>query len=253
MITIKNLEVRYNGYKALSIEELEIPTDRTTCILGPNGAGKTTLLKTMIKQAPYRGEIRLGSEDLSVKKRRELARIFSYASPIQPSPLFNLRVIDALMTARYIHSRGFFEKYGDLEQALRIAETMGIKDLLNRRLETLSSGELQRVVLAMAILKDTSILLLDEPDSHIDPGSKAELIRILRELSESKTIIFTTHDVIFGTQLGEYFIVINRGRTVFTGNYRELAREKRVLEKAYGVRIAEYRSNDTSFLVPLYL
>ncbi len=252
MIKLENVKVYYNGIKALDVEHLEIPLDKITCILGPNGAGKTTLLKTLMNLTKYDGRVLLNGEILADKPARHIARIFAYASPIQPVGLLNLRVIDALLTSRYTSSSTFFESRRDIEIVLRVAETLHFKNLLERKLETLSSGELQRVILAMAIAKETPILLLDEPDNHIDLGAKAELIIYLEKLSRSRTIIFTTHDIIFGSQLGEYFIVLNRGRIVFNGDRRDLLEKKRILEEVYGTRLMRVSHGDYEFLVPIY-
>ncbi len=252
MIKLENVKVYYNGYKALDVGQLEIPLDKITCILGPNGAGKTTLFKTLMNRTKYHGRILLNGEALTDKPARRIARIFAYASPIQPVGLLNLRVIDALLTSRYVGSSKFFESKRDIELVLRIAETLRLKSLLERRLETLSSGELQRVILAMAIAKETPILLLDEPDNHIDLGAKAELIEHLRKLSSNRTIIFTTHDIIFGSQLGEHFIVLNRGRVVFNGERSDFLENKGILEEVYGIRLMRVSTEDYEFLVPLY-
>jgi len=84
----------------------------------------------------------------------------------------------------------------DVEEVLEVARETGVVNLLNRSLRELSAGELQRIVLAAALVRKPKILLLDEPDSHLDVKWKTWLSRYLKELSKPIDIILSTHDTV---------------------------------------------------------
>ncbi|OYT37261.1 MAG: ABC transporter [Desulfurococcales archaeon ex4484_58] len=252
MIKIAGLDVRYNGRIVLKNISLEMPGDKITCILGPNGAGKTTLLRAISKIIDFKGSIYLDGLEISKTPLKTIARILSYTSHLYINELLSLTVLDTLLISRYPISKGFMESREDYEAVINTAKKLRLGNMLNRKLSELSSGELQRVVIASALVKNPRYLLFDEPDAHIDPGSKNFIARIIRDWSRDHVVVFTTQDILFGLSVGEYFIVINNGEIVFSGEYRELIRSKHILEKAFGLRLFEVEVNNRSLLIPSY-
>jgi iron complex transport system ATP-binding protein len=253
MIEINGLTVSYNGCKVLRNITLSIPKGKVTCIIGPNGAGKTTLLRTIAGHLPYKGSVKVNGLEVSGQPKRYLARIVSLIEPFETSEMLTLTVREALLTSRYPYTRSFFETKRDMEIVEEAARRLRLQHLLDRRLSQLSSGELQRAAIASAIIKDTPIILLDEPDSHIDPGSKAELIGILKNLAGRKTVVFTTHDIIFASLLGEHSIILNNGRIVFEGPVEKLVESKTIVEEVFNTTLRILDVDGRNILVPVYL
>lgn len=254
MIMIKDLKVVYpNNYLALRRVSVKIPSDRITCILGPNGAGKSTLLKAISKIIPYNGSILLDGVEVSKQPLKVIAKLVSYASQIYVHELLSLTVYETLLIARYPVSGGFLDKSMDYEFVEYIAKELSLTDLLNRKLSQLSSGELQRVILAIALVKNPKILLFDELDAHIDIGVKTQLAELVKKWSRKKTLVFTTHDILYGSSIGEYFIVLDRGRVVFEGFQEELIKYRKMLEEIYNVKIKVLEEGNKKILIPLYI
>lgn len=252
MISAKNLTVTYrsSGVVALREVELTIPERTVTCILGPNASGKTTLLKALAQVINYIGVVEISGRDAK-SMLRELRRILSYVSTLEERELLGVTVLDVLLYSRYPVSRGFLNTREDVDKAREVAVKLGIKGLLNRRLSELSAGELQRVVLAAALAREPRILLLDEPDSHLDVYSKTWLSGFLRETSSRVTVVLSTHDPLFASMTCEYFVILSRGRVVFTGSKSELLRNIHVLGEVYGVAFASVPIGEHYVLIPL--
>jgi len=252
VISIKSLSVRYkrSGVVALRDVSIDIPSNKVTCILGPNASGKTTLLKAIAQLISYDGVVEVNGRDAR-GIISELRRMLSYSSTLEELDLLGVTVLDVLVYSRYPASRGFFTSEEDLRRVSEVCERLGLSDLVSRRLGELSAGELQKVVLAAALVKDPKVLLLDEPDSHLDVYSKTWLSSFLREISSRVTIVLSTHDPLFASMTCDYYIVLSRGRVVFTGFHDELLRDTSVLESVYNVSFTSISIGGLRVLLPL--
>lgn len=253
MIRLRNVNAYYGDRRVLIDIDLEVEANKVTVILGPNGAGKTTLLRTIMGQVHYTGIIEVDGKDVKSIPRRMLARRIALVAPLTPPPHIPVTVYEALLTARYPYMKTLFETSRDVEAVEKAAEELGIKHLLHRRLGELSSGELQRVALATGVVQETPILLLDEPDNRIDPGSKAWLLKTIRGWARRKTILLTTHDVEFASLVGDHYVVLDRGRIVYRGDRDSLGEMAGVLERVYGARIELVAVDGARVLVPIYI
>lgn len=217
--------------------DLDIPERKVTCVVGPNGSGKTTLLKGIGGLLDREGHVYIDGKS-DVELTQSLARrISSYAGYFpQVDPLLNIKVLDFLLTSRYLGSDGFFESENDYRLVTEIAKRMGITHLLSRKLNELSGGELQKVLIALSMCKKPSYYLLDEPDAHVDMGFKPELARLIRSLSEEGTVILATHDFIFAQLTCDHYVVLNKGKVIFQGGKVELLNSADVISGAFGVK-----------------
>ncbi len=253
MIRVEKLVVTYrSGLKAVDNVSLEIPSKHITCILGPNGAGKSSLLKALSKLVPFNGSVLLNGLEVAKQPLKTIAKLVAYASQLYVHELLSLTVLDALIMSRYPVSRRFFEDSRDYEVVHSIAHELFIDDMLDRKLSELSSGELQRVILALALVKQPRYLFLDELDAHVDIGVKSMIARLIKKWRLNHVVVFTTQDILFGTSIGEFFIVLDKGRVVFKGFREELLRRKEVLEDVYGVEIASIEYRGEKLLIPIY-
>lgn len=254
MIVFENVSVKYGKFVAVRGFSGEFRDKAITCVLGPNASGKTSILRAVMRIADYEGRILLDGDDIAELTRSELARRISLVMPPSSPPLLGIKVIDYLAYARYPISTAFFENEETLGAINEVARLLNISDLLTRELNELSSGELQRVLIAAGILKRPRYLLLDEPDSHTDIGYKPFLINLLRELRGQFTIALTTHDLLFASLVCDDVILLSRGVVAFSGHIDELFSDKGVdvLEKTYGVKLGKISLGDRDVLIPIY-
>jgi ABC-type cobalamin/Fe3+-siderophores transport systems, ATPase components len=254
MISVRSLRVVYKprGIEALREITLELPVNNVTCIIGPNASGKTTLLKAIAGILNHEGAIYIDGREVR-SNIRYLRKILSYAGNMGSSvDYLGARVIDILLTSRYPVAKGFSDTKEDVEEVHRVSKILGIEHLLHRKISELSSGELQRVVIASALVKNPRVLLLDEPDTHLDVAGKSWLSKYLEVLSKTLTIVMSTHDVVFACHTCNYFVVLSSGRVLYSGWRAELVRNKEYVEKAYGMPFINVEVNNKSILIPLY-
>ena len=164
-------------------------------IIGPNAAGKSTLLKLMLGLlTPQRGRIQvLGERPVAARRR------VGYA-PQHPefSRQFPITVIEVVLLGR-LGIGAWIGGFGsaDREQAMLALGAVHIEDIARRRINTLSGGQLQRVLIARALACEPELLMLDEPTANIDLRAEEDLFALLRDFNRRMGIIVVSHDVAF--------------------------------------------------------
>jgi len=185
-------------------------------IIGPNGAGKSTLLRLVAGLLePSRGAVRIGQRDLHALGRREVAR--SVGVVLQENPFaFDYSVWDVVMMGRNPYL-GRFQSPGkhDHEAVNAALEFVDAGFLRDKRINSISAGERQRVVLARALAQEPDILMLDEATSHLDIAHQQLIARILSELNrQGKTIVFLSHDLNLAALYCSRILLLDRGKAV---------------------------------------
>lgn len=166
-------------------------------LIGNNGVGKTTLIKSILHQIPIlSGEISINHkkvQQLSVKEIAEyIAVVFSKS--IIPQ---NYTVEDLISLGKYIYYPFYFElKKEDREEVLYIIEELDLVQYKNTLLKNLSDGNLQKAFIGRALTQNSSIIILDEPTTHLDEKNKIIILKTLRKLAreQNKLILFSSHD-----------------------------------------------------------
>ena len=240
-IIIENLVVKYDGYTALEDINLDIEHPSFIVILGPNGAGKTTLLKSMLSLIPYEGKIKILGEEPE-RARRFLGYMPQRDSINTNVPLKVSEVILLSLTAEKITIRK-----KDVEMAKKALKIVDMERFWNKNFSSLSGGQQQRVLLARTLAKNPRVLILDEPFSATDVSTKMNLIRILHDLKNDKTIILVTHDINPLVECTDKIILLNR-RVIAYGNIADTLTEEN-LEKVYGTRIPIVRMGNICYTV----
>lgn len=167
-------------------------------LIGRNGAGKSTLLRTLVSlQKPVGGNIYLGGNTLDQIPGSEMTRKVSFAST-EPIDIHNIRVREAVALGRYPYTNWLGSLSG--EDIIRTEEALdltGLAKLADRKIDSLSDGERQRVLIARSLAQDTELLVMDEPTAFLDLPSRYSIVSLLRKLSheKNKCIIFSTHDL----------------------------------------------------------
>ena len=209
-LKLKNLTKIYGSQKAVNDISFEIEKGEIVGFLGPNGAGKSTTMKiATCYLPPTSGEVWVGGFNV-VERPMEVKKITGYLP--EHNPLY----LD-LFVHEYL---GFVGKlYGLSGQRLKdrvkeIIDLCGLGAEQNKKIEALSKGYRQRVGLAQALIHDPKILILDEPTSGLDPNQLVEIRKLIKTISQQKTVVFSTHIMQEVQALCDRVIVINKGEIV---------------------------------------
>ncbi|MBP5620346.1 MAG: ABC transporter ATP-binding protein [Bacteroidaceae bacterium] len=206
MIELKNLTTGYGEHiVARSINSI-IPEGNLISLLGPNGVGKSTLLRTLCAFQPaISGDIIINGTSLQELTQAQLSRIISVVLT-ERLDVRAMTVHDLVSLGRSPYT-GFWGRLDeeDERQVRQAIDQVGISELYEREIGTLSDGELQKAMIAKALAQQTPIILLDEPTAFLDFPSKVEMMRMLHRLAHemNKTIFLSTHDVEMALQLSD--------------------------------------------------
>ena len=199
-----------------------------TAIVGTNGIGKSTLLRTLGNAQPkLAGSIIVGPKSLEDYRPAELSSEISMVLT-EPIASKNLSVIELVALGRqpYTNWLGTLSKTDKqkIKEALQLLE---LEELQQRKCYTLSDGQLQRVLIARALAQDTSIILLDEPTTHLDLFHKVRILKLLKSIAHKthKTVVFTTHEIEMAIQLCDKMLLLD-GQTNTFGQPSELIEQK---------------------------
>jgi tungstate transport system ATP-binding protein len=213
--TIKDLSFAYTVEPVLRISELEIGRGEIVGLVGPNGSGKTTLLHILaFLETPQRGEITFFGRPVSqsdlVAVRRRVALL------LQSPYLFHESVLSNILWG--MHLRGV-KPAKARQAALKALDLVGLQGFGHRYARSLSGGESQRVALARALALEPSVLLLDEPFSHMDRQAVQQTEEIVNRLccDNGVTVVFTTHAIEKVHVVAHRLIHLWQGRMVPTG------------------------------------
>jgi ABC-type cobalamin/Fe3+-siderophores transport system ATPase subunit len=206
-----------------------------TAVIGANGSGKSTLIRMLAGLLrPRAGTIKLDGIPMKDWDPRLRARQIAYV-PQSTATAFPFQVIDIVLSGRAPHAPRFrFESRADTEKALDALESAGAAHLAARAFTSLSGGERQMVILARALAQEPRLLLLDEPSSSLDLKHRADLIRTLARLRETKglSVIMITHDLQL-TGSFDRLLAMRCGELAATGRPEEVLRDY-VLSEVYG-------------------
>ena len=238
---IKNVSKSYGNKKVISEITLPIKEGAITAFIGPNGAGKSTLLSMMSRLIPKdTGSIYIDGGEVKSWKQDELAKKLSV---LKQSNAFNLKltVRELVAFGRFPYSKGRLKEEDQLkiEEALRY---LGLVELAEEYVDTLSGGQLQRAYIAMVLAQDTDYILLDEPLNNLDMNYGVQMMKTLRRLVDElgKTIVLVIHDINFAASYADELVAMKNGQLFATGTTSEMM-TKEVLDPLYemDIRICE--------------
>lgn len=243
MLEIENVSAGYNGRDVIRNISARINENETLCIMGANGCGKTTLIKAIAGIIPSKGKISIDGRLIRTMKRGELAEKIAVMSQFS-SVYFSYTVFETVLMGRYVRMKASLLKRPsrhDREYTERCIEAVGLKDISNRPIETLSGGQLQRVHLARTLAQQPSIILLDEPTNHLDLKYQVDIIDYLREWSrkEGHSVIGVLHDINLAMRLADKVLLLKEGKTLGYGKVDQVINKKN-LEKAYEMDVVNY-------------
>lgn len=217
MIQLQNLCLGYQGRTLLKDVNTDFRKATLTSLIGRNGTGKSTLLRAIAGLNPnYSGKILLNSQDISTLSPVALAKTLAFVST-QRTRIPSMRCVDAVAMGRapYTNWIGRMRKE-DEEIVMRSLADVGMESFAQRKLDTMSDGECQRVMIARALAQDTPVILLDEPTSFLDMPSRYDLVRLLGRLAhhQEKCILFSTHELDIATKMCDAVALIDTPRLI---------------------------------------
>lgn len=225
--------------------DLTIEPGTVTAILGPNGAGKTTLLHLALGWLePQAGRITLGGRPLGDWGRRELGREMALV-PQREHSAFEHTVLDMVLLGRTPHL-GPLEMPGeaDLAVACRAMARCGLGSYETRRVNCLSGGEQQLVLLARALAQEPRLLLMDEPFSHLDIANKSRLLRVMHALvDKGVTIVLTVHEPEIAAAIATHVVLMREGQIHRLGRLAEVMTST-ALSETYGIPVEVRQLDD---------
>ncbi|HEQ78143.1 MAG TPA: ABC transporter ATP-binding protein [Euryarchaeota archaeon] len=191
IVSLKDLYVYFNNTVSLGDINLSIKQNTILGIIGPNGGGKTTLLRVILGLIkPDKGEIRVFGK--TPEEGRKFIGYLPQYTIFDHS--FPLNVFEVVLMGRY---RGIFKDYSKEDKAavINALKTVSMLEFKDRQIGRLSGGQLQRVFIARAIVREPKLLLLDEPTASIDPEMQSAFYDMLLKLKEKMAVVLITHDV----------------------------------------------------------
>ena len=195
IVSLRNVTAGYDREPAIEHVSLDIAPGQFVGILGPSGSGKTTLLKTILGSVPAQsGEILVGGK----RVRGTGHGTAGYVPQLQTVDWnFPVTVEEVVLMGQTMHSGVWpWPRSRDRDRMYGILERLGIEKLARRHIRALSGGQQQRVFLARALMRDSRLLLLDEPTTGVDIATRDDVLHLLGDLNrDGVTIILTTHEL----------------------------------------------------------
>jgi zinc transport system ATP-binding protein len=223
ILEIKNLTVKYGDHVILNALNFYVNSGEIVAIIGPNGSGKTTLLKAILGLIPHQGEVKI----LGGPPKRALGDIGYVPQRLDFDRTFPLTVTEFLDFTKV-------KTPGWREEALR--ET-GVDAFTDKRIGELSGGQLQRLLIAQALLKEPKLLMLDEPTSGVDIAAEMTFFDLIEHLNDihDLTIMLISHEVQMVYKFATQILCLNKD-LICSGKPSEAITQE-VLEKLYGKNI----------------
>ncbi len=245
MLSIRALSVSYGTRRVLDGVSLHVGAGEVVALVGPNGCGKTTLIRAVTRVAPWvSGEIYVGEAPVDHLGARDLARLVAVV-PQNPLLPLGYTAAEVVLMGRTPHL-GFFDQEGpdDYARSEAALRQVGALDLAGRRVDELSGGERQNVVLARALAQDAPLLLLDEPTANLDIGHEIGVARLMRELAAGgKALLAAVHDLTLASLYADRIVLMAKGRVITSGAPAEVMTEAN-LRQAYGVGVTVLTSDE---------
>ncbi len=224
----KDIKYSYGKKEVLGGVTFSLEKGEVAALLGANGCGKTTLIKAICSLLGGEGSVILNGEELKGKGEREIARSISYI-PQRSGIGISISVLDVVLMG-FNARMGLISRYTEAQrsEALVALEAVGVRHMASRDYQSLSEGEKQLCILARSFVEETSLMLLDEPESSLDFKNRYKVMKLIGErVKETEgAALICMHEPSLALQLCHKLVLIEGGRCI-----AELIPEKDSIEK----------------------
>ena len=233
ILTVSNLNIEIDGHLILDNISFDVKRDSTMAVIGPNGAEKTILFKSLLGLVSYKGDIvwdkdaRIGYVPQKLSVDKEL--------PLTVKEFLRLKETKQANINSALKAVGFLNEAKHFHNDMRVLAT---------RLGDLSGGELQRVLIAYALLGDPNVILFDEPTAGVDVAGEETVYGLINKLKDDKdlTIIFISHEIEVVNKYADSVLCLNKEKVCFGSP--DLAINQEALEKMYGAEAHLYHHHE---------
>ena len=227
-IKIKNLNLFYDKFKAISNCNLDIYKNKVTAIIGPSGCGKSTLLRSLNRMNDFvdnfhlKGEILFEGKNIYnsnydiIELRKNIGMVFQKPNPFPKS------IYDNIAWGPKINNLN--ENYDEtVENSLKDSALWDeVKNRLNESALSLSGGQQQRLCIARSIAMKPEVILMDEPCSALDPKSTSNVEDLIKKLKNQYTIIIVTHNMQQAARISDFTAFLYNGNLIEFGNTKDI-------------------------------
>ncbi len=249
MLSVSGIEFSYNSHPVVKDIAFHLDKGMVVGILGVNGAGKSTLLKCLNKVlTPQKGSVLLNQEEILAMKGTEIAKRMAY----MPQKYFgdSLSVFDAVLLGRKPHIR-WAAGPGDFQMVENILKSMNLDSFALRPVNSLSGGEMQKVVIARALAQEPKVLLLDEPTSNLDIKNQFEVMAMIRRIVKEQELsaVVSIHDLNLAFRFADMFLMMKH-HSVFSFVHKNEVRPEMIRE-VYNMEVSIAEIQGHHVVVPL--
>ncbi|MBD5640254.1 ABC transporter ATP-binding protein [Clostridium botulinum] len=231
--------------------DLNVEKNHFVGLIGPNGCGKTTLLKNIYRYlTPKEGSVYIDDKNIYGMKNKELSKLMAVVMQ-EHSLEFDFSVKEIVTMGRFSSNNRFASVDANDEKLIEKAlENVGLEEYEDRSFLSLSGGEKQRVMIAMALCQNTELIVLDEPTNHLDIKYQLQIIHMLRHLDI--TTFTTLHDMNMAATFCDYIYVMKNGSIVAKGSVEKVFTEE-MFREVFEVEAHIYRNPYNNKLNVSYL
>jgi branched-chain amino acid transport system ATP-binding protein len=229
ILEVQNIHTFIGQYHILQGVDLRVPAGSITALLGRNGAGKTTTLKTILGLTPPReGSVVFEGHPVQGMRSFDIAAMGIGFVPEHRAIFRSLTVEENLKIAErrkgdYERKKEFiFELFPDLKRLMALPGT------------SLSGGQQQMLAIARALVADNHLLLIDEPSEGLAPVVIEHMMSAIRQLSKQSTVVLVEQNFLVASQLAEYYVIIEEGRSAQSGLMKDLIDDKATIHRYLG-------------------
>jgi len=238
MLRVEGLSGGYGKEAVIKGVSFEVKRGDFLGIIGPNGSGKSTLLRLMSRALlPQGGEVFFIDREITRMRLKELCRKVAFV-PQDTVINFSFSIWEIVLMGRIPHLKRLqHETENDFAVAKQALVSTDSFHLRGKRIDELSAGERQRVIVAKALTQEPLLLLLDEPTSHLDIGYQIEILDLLKRLNRENhlTVVVVLHDLNLALEYCQRIILLNEGRIFTSGSPQEVVTSQNI-ESVYKTR-----------------
>ena len=254
ILVLDNLTVGYQEKNKIKIIanniSLNIKRGSFVAIIGKNGIGKSTLLKTISKVLKQlNGSITINGKNINEYSYRELAKTISLVLT-ERLPESQLTVLELIALGRQPHTNWIdtLSKI-DIEKIEWAIKETNLEKLRDNRIDELSDGQLQRVLIARALAQDTEIIILDEPTAHLDMHQTIKIFELLKKLTHKteKTIIISSHEINLAIKTCDQLTILSKNK-IYSGTISTLMVEN-AFENLFSSEIVKFNRTLQQFVI----